>query len=266
MYNPVISCNECYIQQNERKRREQEVKDANLRNLEDVIEGKVYPGRLSAIEKNEKMKSLENLRYHRCYSVLSVIVIFFMFCIIGWLWEVSLHLITDGNFVNRGVLHGPWLPIYGTGGTMILLLLYRFREKPWLEFLTAVILAGAVEYFTSWQLEMSHGGTQWWNYDNYYLNINGRVCAEGLLVFGLGGVAVVYFLAPLIDNLANRIRVKVLAPICICLLLIYSVDLVYSHFHPNSGKGITDYESEIQTPEDSPGDSLSYASWRIQSL
>ena len=212
------------------------------------------------------MKSLENLRYLRCYSVLSVIVIFFMFCIIGWLWEVSLHLITDGNFVNRGVLHGPWLPIYGTGGTMILLLLYRFREKPWLEFLTAVILAGAVEYFTSWQLEMSHGGTQWWNYDNYYLNINGRVCAEGLLVFGLGGVAVVYFLAPLIDNLANRIRVKVLAPICICLLLIYSVDLVYSHFHPNSGKGITDYESEIQTPEDSPGDSLSYASWRIQSL
>ena len=255
-----------YYDENERKRREQEVRDANLRNLEDVIEGKVYPGRLSAIEKNEKMKSLENLRYLRCYSVLSVIVIFFMFCIIGWLWEVSLHLITDGNFVNRGVLHGPWLPIYGTGGTMILLLLYRFREKPWLEFLTAVILAGAVEYFTSWQLEMSHGGTQWWNYDNYYLNINGRVCAEGLLVFGLGGVAVVYFLAPLIDNLANRIRVKVLAPICICLLLIYSVDLVYSHFHPNSGKGITDYESEIQTPEDSPGDSLSYASWRIQSL
>ena len=255
-----------YYDENEKKRREQEVKDANLRNLEDVIEGKVYPGRLSAIEKNEKMKNLENLRYLRCYSILSVIVIFFMFCIIGWLWEVSLHLITDGTFVNRGVLHGPWLPIYGTGGTMILLLLYRFREKPWLEFFMAVVLAGAVEYLTSLQLEMSHGGTQWWNYDNYYLNINGRVCAEGLLVFGLGGVAVVYFLAPMIDNLVSRIRGRILAPICICLLVIYSIDMVYSHFHPNSGKGITDYQSEIQTPEDSPGDTLSYASWLVKCL
>ena len=255
-----------YYDENEIKRREQEVKDANLHNLEDVIEGKVYPGRLSAIEKNEKMKNLEDLRYLRCYSLLSVIVIFFMFCIIGWLWEVSLHLITDGTFVNRGVLHGPWLPIYGTGGTMILLLLYRFREKPWLEFLMAVILAGAVEYLTSWQLEVMHGGTQWWNYDNYYLNINGRVCAEGLLVFGLGGAAVVYFLAPMIDNLVSRIPGKVLAPICICLLAIYSVDMVYSHFHPNSGKGITDYQSEMQTPEDSPGDNLSYASWLTEYL
>ena len=255
-----------YYDENEIKRREQEVKDANLHNLEDVIEGKVYPGRLSAIEKNEKMKNLEDLRYLRCYSLLSVTVIFFMFCIIGWLWEVSLHLITDGTFVNRGVLHGPWLPIYGTGGTMILLLLYRFREKPWLEFLMAVILAGAVEYLTSWQLEVMHGGTQWWNYDNYYLNINGRVCAEGLLVFGLGGAAVVYFLAPMIDNLVSRIPGKVLAPICICLLAIYSVDMVYSHFHPNSGKGITDYQSEMQTPEDSPGDNLSYASWLTEYL
>ena len=46
-----------YYDENEKKRREQEVKDANLRNLEDVIEGKVYPGRLSAIEKNEKISS-----------------------------------------------------------------------------------------------------------------------------------------------------------------------------------------------------------------
>lgn len=68
----------------------------------------------------------------------------------GWVWEVSLHLITDGVFVNRGVLHGPWLPIYGTGGVMILAVLNKFREKPLVEFLLTIVLCGCVEYFTSW--------------------------------------------------------------------------------------------------------------------
>ncbi len=34
---------------------------------------------------------------------------------IGCLYEVVLHLVTHGELVNRGILHGPWLPIYGTG-------------------------------------------------------------------------------------------------------------------------------------------------------
>ena len=241
-----------FYDENEKKRREQAVKDANILNLQDVVKGKVYPGRLSGIEKDEKVKSLENLSYLRCYSLMSLIMIFFMFCIVGWLWEVSLHLITSGTFVNRGVLHGPWLPIYGTGGVMILLLLYRFRKWPWLEFFLAVVLAGIVEYTTALHLERTHGGTQWWNYDNYYLNINGRVCAEGLLVFGLGGIAVVYLLAPMMDNQLSRIRGKILLPICVVLLTVYAVDMVYSGQHPNSGKGITDYESEYRMPQESP--------------
>ena len=48
---------------------------------------------------------------------------FFGFCLVGWLWEVTLHLITHGEFVNRGMLHGPWLPIYGGGVVMIAVLL-----------------------------------------------------------------------------------------------------------------------------------------------
>lgn len=35
--------------------------------------------------------------------------------VIGWIYEVLLNLFATGTFVNRGMLHGPWLPIYGTG-------------------------------------------------------------------------------------------------------------------------------------------------------
>ncbi|MBR5047648.1 MAG: DUF975 family protein, partial [Eubacterium sp.] len=231
----------------EMKRREQEVNDMYIVIADSVTRGRSYPGRLSPLGRNKKRKSADNLGYLRCYSILSVIVIFFVFCFIGWAWEVSLHLVTEARFVNRGVLHGPWLPIYGVGGTMILLLLYRFRKNPWMEFLLAVILAGTVEYLTAVQLEMTHGGKQWWNYDNYFLNLNGRVCAEGLIVFGLGGMAVVYLLAPVIDNMVSRIPRKILIPVCIFLLTVYTGDVAYSSVHPNTGKGITDVSKSMET-------------------
>ena len=57
-----------------------------------------------------------------------------------------------------------------------------------------VVLCGVVEYFTSYYLEVTQG-KKWWDYSGYFLNLNGRICAEGLLVFGVGGMAIVYALA-----------------------------------------------------------------------
>ena len=62
----------------------------------------------------------------------------------------------------------------------------------------------------------------------------------GLLVFGLGGMAVVYGVAPLFDNLLHKFRRSVLIGLCAALIALFCVDQVYSHFHPNEGEGITD--------------------------
>lgn len=225
----------------------------------DISSGKLYPEKLHPLytERKNIKAPLQTLHYLRRYSILSLISIFFIGCFIGWIWEVAIHLVEDGVFVNRGVLHGPWLPIYGTGAIMILVVLYKFRKNPWLEFLTAVILCGIVEYFTSWFLEVTHNGQKWWDYTGYFLNINGRVCAEGLLVFGIAGIACVYVLAPLIDNFIQKINTKILLPVVVTLLLIFAADNIYSHFYPNTGKGITDYDQkqtsqikEMHTPNE----------------
>lgn len=215
----------------------------------DVLTGKIYPGRLFPIPESQKREALSTLRYARNYSVSSLIMLFFSFSFIGWLWEVSLHLISDGIFVNRGVLHGPWLPIYGTGGVLILIVLKQLRDKPHWEFLAAMILCGSIEYFTSWYLERMHGGTKWWDYTGYFLNLHGRICAEGLLVFGLGGMAIVYAAAPLLDNLFRRIENRILIPICLALILLFGADQIYSSRHPNTGEGITDYASQTESAD-----------------
>lgn len=198
-----------------------------------------YPVRLSPIEEEYKKSNLRVLHPNRNYTVTSILVCFFFMCFVGWIWEVSLSMISYGCFVNRGVLHGPWIPIYGFGCVLILLLLKRFRMRPKVEFSMAVLLCGCIEYFTGFFLELTHNGQKWWDYTGYFLNLHGRICAEGLLVFGIGGMAFVYVIAPLIDNWVKEHLNKKLSAACLVLLLLFGADVIYSHFEPNVGEGVT---------------------------
>lgn len=214
---------------------------ADIASYKYCVSGMEYPARLCPIRPARNRISFESTHFMRHYSVTSLILIFFSFCFVGWLWEVAIHIVEDGVFVNRGVLHGPWLPIYGVGALMILTILARFRKTPWLEFLSAMVLCGGVEYFGSWLLEVIMDGQKWWDYTGYFLNLNGRICAEGLLVFGLAGIAAVYFAAPLLDNRFARISERTKIIICIILGVLFVTDMIISQFYPNTGEGITDY-------------------------
>lgn len=228
---------------------EQEYFDSNMRKekitaFKAIIQGNSYPGRMNPVLQKYSEKKIELLNYRRHYSVCSLIVIFFLLSVTGWFWEMCIHLVEDGEFVNRGFLQGPWLPIYGFGGVMILVLLNRFRANPIVEFTVSIVLCGVVEYFTGLLLEMRFN-EKWWDYDGYFLNIDGRVCAEGLLIFGIGGAAIVYFIAPLLDNVLRKVRLRVLLPICIGLVIICTADGIYSYFNPNIGRGITYYPASV---------------------
>lgn len=220
---------------------EQEEKIEEYKN---VLDNKQYPSRLSPLKETRKDSKLESYHYLRHYSLWNIVLMFFIFCFVGWAWEVVLHLVTDGEFVNRGVLHGPWLPIYGSGCFFILTLLFRFRNKPKLEATMIALLCGVVEYSTAWFLE-TFKGVKWWDYSGFFLNIQGRVCAEGLLIFMLGGLAVTYILGPIIDNKLRKIKRFIIIPLCILLLSSFAYDLFYSYKNPNMGKGITTEIIEI---------------------
>ena len=77
----------------------------------------------------------------------------------------------------------------------------------------------------------------------YFLNLQGRISAEGLLMFGIGGLAIVYFIAPILDNMLVKIRLRYISIIFVILFVICLSDVIYSNFHPNIGHGITDYTS-----------------------
>lgn len=235
----------------QKKYEEVEIEEVNLERASDAANALTYPERYNPYWNalaEEETASKNN--YLKSYSIWSIIVMFAIFAFVGWAWEVSLHLIKDGVFINRGAMHGPWLPIYGAGGALILLVLKRLRKKPAALAVATVVLCGCVEFFTSYFMEMSKG-IRWWDYTGYFLNLNGRICAEGLLVFAVGGMAAVYLIAPSLDGYIQKINPKALMVACIIYVLCFLADTVYSHYYPNVGKGITDYDSykQVETSE-----------------
>lgn len=205
-----------------------------------------YPTRLDPLYTGKKFRIPGKDTFLRCYTVWSLALMFFLFSFLGWCWEVSLHFINYGVFVNRGTLFGPWLPIYGSGAILVLVLLSSLKKHPVGEFFGAIILCGIVEYGTSYFLQAKYN-MRWWDYTGYFLNINGRICAEGLLVFAIAGMLVVYLIAPALDSFLSKMDTRKAIPICACLMILFSIDAVHSIHHPNTGKGVTSYSAYKQS-------------------
>lgn len=172
------------------------------------------------------------------YSFSSYILFFFTFSFAGWLWEVLLHIYIDHTFVNRGVLYGPWLPIYGFGGIFILSLLRRFAQKPYQIFLMTMLTAGTMEFITGsilWKVYKM----RWWDYRDSFVNLKGFVCLEGLLLFGTGGLVIFYLAAPKLNDGYQKLPRLFRTLLCICLLCIFVTDAAFALLHPNEGFGVT---------------------------
>ncbi len=174
--------------------------------------------------------------YHRRYTLTDYIFLFFCFCFIGYVYEVIYYLISLGHFVNRGTMYGPWLPIYGVGGIAFLFLLRPLIEKPVVVFFAAMGIAGIIEYFTAWFLE-TFLHTKWWDYTGFFLNIQGRVCLEGLLTFAILGTLAIYVISPSLALLFDKIPKKGRLALCIALCAAFVIDFAYSSRHPNMAAG-----------------------------
>lgn len=126
--------------------------------------------------------------------VIKYILLFFIYAFIGWCIEVVAKIIDNRKFVNRGFLIGPILPIYGIG-VLLILLVTKQSDNFIIVFLKAIGVCSILEYFTSWIMEVFFK-TRWWDYSRRKFNINGRICINTMLPFGILGLFVVYVLNP----------------------------------------------------------------------
>ncbi|TCL60470.1 putative ABC transporter type IV [Kineothrix alysoides] len=197
---------------------------------------------------DRKISYAELIRQKRneTYGFFFYTPLFFLLSFAGWLWEVLIYMGMEGEFVNRGVLFGPWLPIYGTGGIILSFVLGRYEYKPVRVFFISMLLCSVLEYLASWILERTWG-IRWWDYSNDFLNISGRICLWGSLMFGLSGWMLICYIIPYMRLLYRKIWKtengrKLLQLICLALILLFTADATFAADFPNMGKSIS-YES-----------------------
>jgi len=184
----------------------------------------------------QHLKRKTRYRAARHYTAAELTGLFFAFSAAGWLWEVGLHLVLEGGLVNRGTMLGPWLPIYGAGGVLAVLLLRRFSDRPLLTFALGTALCTVIEYGTGKYL-LAVYGLRWWDYSMYPLNIDGLVSPLTSLLFGLGCCAAVYWAGPALADRFARLTRRQAHALCAALLVLFALDFVWSAVHPNTDAG-----------------------------
>ena len=123
-----------------------------------------------------------------------IFLIFMTYAFGGWAMEVIISLLQRRKLVNRGFLVGPICPIYGVGA-LLLSFAVSPDESPLVIFCVAVVGSAVLEYSVSYIMEKLFR-VRWWDYTDQPFNLNGRICAESVLAFGVIGVLILKIINP----------------------------------------------------------------------
>lgn len=156
-------------------------------------------------------------------------LLFIMFSFTGWLIEILFVYIDQKVLVNRGFLFGPYLPIYGFGSLLYILVLKKYYSEPYVIFFGSLIISFILEYLTSYILELIFH-EKWWDYSEKKYNINGRVCLETLIPFGLFSLICIYIIYPFYLYIISKININILIPLTILIFVLYVIDSICSIF------------------------------------
>lgn len=122
-----------------------------------------------------------------------------IYSFVGWVAEVLYVLAKVQRLENRGFLTGPFLPIYGIGALGILAAVDRFSANAFVVFLASVALTTALEYLTHLALDRVFH-IRLWDYSAMPFNLQGRVCLQNSLLFGVLALFLVYVLHPVVST------------------------------------------------------------------
>ena len=153
-------------------------------------------------------------------------LIFIVSSIAGWLLEITVGLLQKHRFVNRGFLIGPICPIYGTGALLITFCLSPLHN-PIVIFLASVLICATLEYSISVIMEkLFH--VRWWDYSDRPFNLNGRICLEALIVFGIGGTLVTLIFSPALYHILSSLPDVALYALALILVVALLADAFLS--------------------------------------
>lgn len=170
-------------------------------------------------------------------DIYTLFLLYIIYSFFGWSLEVIDKYIELKRFVNRGFLIGPLCPIYGFGAVSVILLLTRYKSDPVILFVMTIVMFSILEYLTSYFMEKLFK-TRWWDYSRKKFNLNGRICLETMIPFGILGLILIYIINPFVLELLLKIPNNVRMYLSIFIFIIFIVDNIISFRVVNKVKDI----------------------------
>lgn len=161
----------------------------------------------------------------RVYDLPTLLFIFFVFSIWGWVFETCMFLTREGVFSNHGLLIGPWMPLYGMCGVFILKFVQKISHLPILSFLSIMTIYSVLEYALNWLMK-----TNWkislLTYNGYFMNLNAHTFLGGSIFFALLGCAFLYYLAPKCADYFSFLSKKRKTILLSILSILFIIDVI----------------------------------------
>ena len=163
--------------------------------------------------------------YH--YSLLQWMLFFYIYCFFGWIIESTYVSVCTGNWVNRGFMRGPVIPIYGTGAIIILFAVIPFRTSPILVFIIGTIAASVLEFVTGFVMERIYK-VRYWDYSDKPFNLCGYICLFNSLCWGVLSILLIYLVHSWVEKGVIFLNDMVLLSIDSGISSLFIVDLFNS--------------------------------------
>ena len=154
-------------------------------------------------------------------------LLFFFYCFCGWVWESCYVSARQRQWVNRGFLHGPLLPIYGSGAIIILFVTLPVADNLWLVYVLGMLAATLLEYVVGAVMEQLFK-VRYWDYTKQPCNLHGYICLTSSIAWGFFSILLVRFIHPPIDRLLHKLPDLLVNPLAGVIAALFIWDTVKS--------------------------------------
>ena len=161
------------------------------------------------------------------YHMIQWLLFFYIYCFLGWVWEscyVSAH---KKKWVNRGFMHGPFLPIYGFGAITVLITTIPFKDNLVLVYICGMIGATILEYVAGEVMEYIFH-VRYWDYSNQRFNLNGHICLMSSLAWGAFSILMIKGIHCPIELFVQKIPYHLLEAVTLLLTVYITFDFTQS--------------------------------------
>lgn len=117
------------------------------------------------------------------YTVIQWLFIFYFYCFFGWCFESTYVSLKSRKLVNRGFMRGPFLPLYGSGAIMMLVVSMPFQDNIFMVYIAGCLGATVLEYVTGVTMEALFK-VRYWDYSKNRFNFQGHICLGSSLAWG----------------------------------------------------------------------------------